>query len=287
MNIKEKGICILLSLSFHVLIFFLLLKVVPPVKFYLYRQVADVRIISSESIYIPRIAGLLEESPLPEQPSQSAPEELSDPGIVNLPQELSPEPGVVYLRNLAVLREARRTDLSGSVPSFDLVPSPKAKGGFSLGIEREKTSFEEKDQKEPSTKLDLSAYDSPALSSLPFNRIITRKGRDTKGRITKNLLDSMEGYDISPWVKGVLDKIRDMWILPPIDESIAIGELKIYVVFGKEGEVISMEIVESSDFDAFDQTAIRAIRSGAPFSPLPDDFPSERLEAFLVFQFNE
>ena len=287
-NIKERGISILVSLLFHVVILLLLIKIVPPVRVYLYRQVADVRIVSPERMYLPRIAGLSEETRTPGVLSQSmAYEEPSVPGIEDLPQVEPPEPGVVYLRNLAIGRDTERPDFSRTIPSFDLVPSPKTEGGFSLGIVRKQPGSEEMDEKDIPMDLDFSAYNSPAISSLRFNRVMTRKEGIPSGQFSQTVLGQQEGYDIAPWVKGVVDKIRNNWTLPPIDESLAIGEVKIHVIFGKQGELVSIKIVESSDFQAFDRTAIGAIHSGVPFPPLPDDFPSDRLEAYLVFQFNE
>ena len=279
-NIRERGVSILVSLLFHVAIIFLLIKVVPPVRVNLYRQVADVRIVSPERMYLPRIAGLSEEIQTSGELSQSIPnEELSVPDKEDLPQLESPEPGVVYLRNLAIGRDTERRDFSVTTPSFDLVPSPKTEDGFSLDIGQKQSESEE--------MLDLSEYNSPALSSLRFDRIMTRKGGISSRQLNRNVLGQQEEYDIAPWVKGVVDKIRNNWMLPPIDESLAIGEVKIHVIFGKQGEIISMKIVESSDFQAFDRTAMGAISSGVPFPPLPDDFPSDRLEAYLLFQFNE
>ena len=56
-NVKEKAFSILVSLVFHVTVVFLLVKIVPPVRVFLYRQVAEVRILSPEKVYYPRIAG--------------------------------------------------------------------------------------------------------------------------------------------------------------------------------------------------------------------------------------
>ena len=278
-NIKERGMSILVSLLFHAAILFLLIEIVPPVRVYLYRQVAEVRIISPERMYIPRIAGLSEETRISGELSKTETEEMpSVPGIEDRQQMESPEPGVVYLRNLAIGRDTEKSDFSRTKPSFDLVPSPLSEGGFSLGIDRKKPETAE---------MDLSEYDSPALSQMRFNRIMTHKGENPPSQLAHEVLNQQEGYDIALWVKGVVDKIRNNWTLPPIDESIAIGDVKIHVIFGKQGELVSLKIVESSDFVAFERAAMGAIRSSVPFPPMPDDFPSGRLEAYLVFQFNE
>lgn len=278
-NIKERGISILVSLLFHAAMLFLLVKVVPPVRVYLYRQVADVQILSPETMYAPRIQGN------PEL------EELSDrrEGII---QQVEPDPGTVYLRNLDTGRDTDKSshspDFYGTIPRFDLLPSSKREGSFSLGISRKESEHEEITEKEVRENPDFSKYYSPALKSLRFNRVTTRKGeRIPSARLSRNEFSLPDGCDITPWVKEVVDKIRNNWNLPPIEESIAMGEVKIFIVIGKQGNIVAMEVLKSSDFPVFDQTTTEAIRSSAPFPPLPDDFPLDLLEAYLVFQFNE
>jgi TonB family protein len=282
-NIKEKAFSILVSLVFHVTVVFFLVKIVPPVRVFLYRQVADVRILSPEKVYYPRIAGLSEETGTSGGlPASRPPEESVTTNIEGVQQPAAVEPGVVYLKNMTFGRAEEKPDASPAAPSFDLIPSPQAGGGFSLQINRKKTEADETE-----TKMDLSVYETPELSQVHFDRVLTRKGGRSSGQFAQDDRGQPIRDNIAPWVKGVVDKIRNTWIVPPIDESIAIGEVRIRVVFGKKGDLVSMAIMKSSNFETFDRTALGAIRSSAPFSPLPDDFPSARLEAFLVFQFNE
>jgi TonB family protein len=234
-------------------------------------------------MYIPRIAGLSDEIQTSRPSSQQMP--LGDLSVQEMAdvQTFEPDPGVVYLKNLDIGPNIEQTR-----ERFDLIPSPKSKGSFSLSIDRKKPEYEEQGEEAIRKDLDFSKYSTSALSSLRFNRIITNKeGGISSGHIDPDVSDQLEGYDITPWVKQVVDKIRNNWTLPPIDESIALGEVKILIIIGKKGNLVAMEIVESSDFQVFDQTTTWAIRSSAPFPPLPDDFPSERLEAFLVFEFHE
>ncbi len=281
--LKERGISILASLLFHAAILLLLVKIVPPVQVYPFRLVADVHIAPPETIYYPRIENLSAEFQTSGLLSpRASPEDLSIRAVEDLSAR-EPDPGVIYLRNLDMGREME-TDQE----LFNLVPSPKSKGGFSLGIDRRRLEPENRDEDENREVLDLSKYNSDVLSSLRFNRITTRRGeRIPSARLDQNAFNRQEAYDIAPWVKDVVDRIRNNWTLPPIDKSIAMGEVKIFIVFGKNGDLKGMEIVKSSDFPVFDQTTIEAIRSSAPFLPLPNDFPYDRLEAYLVFQFNE
>ena len=64
-------------------------------------------------------------------------------------------------------------------------------------------------------------------------------------------------------------------------------EMKIYISVKKNGELLDLEIMNSSVLVQFDETALEAVQSSLPFPPLPDEYPYEKLEALLVFQFNE
>ncbi|UCE40059.1 MAG: TonB C-terminal domain-containing protein [Candidatus Aminicenantes bacterium] len=268
----------LASVLFHMILLFFLIKLVPPVRVYLFRHAADVRIVEPKMVSFPRIEGSSEVHTSGSPSPQISSEDLSVRGTEDR-QQIAPNPGVVYLKNLNFGRAVEQT-----TESFDLIPSPKTEGRFSLDIGRKKPEHEEWVGEDTSKGLDFSRYDTPALSSLQFDRIITRKGR---GEMDADVSDQLKGYDITPWVKQVVDKIHNNWTPPPIVESISLGKVKILIIIGKMGNLVSMGIVESSDFPMFDQTTTAAIRSSAPFPPLPVDFPSERLEAVLVFEFHE
>lgn len=282
-RIKERGISLLASLFFHVVILFLFVRLVPPVRVYLFRHAADVRIVDPGIISFPQIAGD------PDTPSSGSPS--SQVSFVELPEEegggrqqVEPSPGVVYLKNLNL----GRTQVQAT-EKFDLIPSPrseKKEGNFSLSISRKDQDNPQLGEEENRVTPVFSAINAPALASLPFNRVIT----DRKGVMPSRQIDiahRLGEYNLSPWVKQVVDKIRNNWTPPPIDESIAIGKVKILFVVGREGNLIGLEIVSPSAFPFFDQTTTGAIRSSVPFPPLPADFPDERLEAYLVFEFHE
>jgi TonB family protein len=181
-----------------------------------------------------------------------------------------------------------RPEPLGTIPRFELVPSPKIERRFSLAIDRERKETEEPAGEDSRKDVDFSQFNSPAVDSLRFNHITTRRGeRIPTGQQNQMETDRPVGYDIAPWAKDVVDRIRNNWTLPPIDESIAMGEVKVFIAIGKQGSLIALEIVKTSEFSVFDRTTAAAIRSSIPFPPLPEDFPYDRLEAYLVFQFHE
>ena len=277
---KEKGISFLTSLLFHIFVLFVLIRIIPPVRVYVFRLAADVRIVEPGTISFPRIAGITETPSSESISSQISSENRSLQGT-GASQQVELSPGIVYLKNLHMGRIDTRT-----AEDFDLIPSAKSEGKFSLAIGRKAPQYEKKRNKGILATVDFSAFEAPALSSLRFNRVITdKKGITPTGGI--EISHQLEDYGLEPWIKQVVDKIRNNWTPVPIDESIAIGKAKIFFVVSKEGNVVDLEIVAPSPFPIFDQTTIQAIRSSAPFPPLPAGFPRKRLEAYLVFEFHE
>ena len=292
-EVKTKGISLIISLLFHAALIYLLLKVVPPVRFYLFQKVADVVIVSPDNIFFPPIGRYSAEPGNRGEPSREvSPETVSqNEGEASVSGER--HQGKVYLPNLSLgLDRQEREEVSypyEAVPEFHLDPAPKKKTGFSLGLSMEKSEKESTGMENAPKNLNLPRLVSTGLSSLRFNRVESKKSA-SQTRVTQTgqeRLNQKTDFDISPWAKEVVDKIRDNWIIPPIEESRARGVVKILVVIGKDGTLLALEILESSDFLLFDESASQAIRSSAPFHPLPDDFPDDQVETYLVFEFNE
>jgi len=258
-----------------------------------HEEVAEVHIVSPEEIYLPRIDRYLEEaeSPgaLPQERPMGTPSAVGEEGSI----DRKTEQGQVYLPDLSINQTVSRAEedqsFSGMVSEFRLDTSSGRKSNFTLGVGREKSEPTDRVEGEPKERLNISGYYSDSLSSIQFNRMKSRKGAGgirTSRRQQSEFMYS-ESFDISPWVKEVVDKIRNNWSIPPPRESVAIGEVKILIVVGKDGRLITLEILDSSDLPLFDEMAMEAIRLSAPFPPLPEGFPYESFEASLVFQFNE
>jgi len=290
---KLRGISLAISIFFHMAILFVLVKISPPVRIYLYPEVVEVRIVSPEKIYMPRIDRYLEASTTPEISPQGGLEEPSSPLGERRLGESEMGEGQVYMPNLNINKnmENVRKDrsFSGGMTPFRFTSSSGKTSNFTLRIRNKEFKPVDKSEGEPKDKLNLSGFDSGDLSSIQFNRIKSRKDiRGTRASgLEQSVFDSTEKYDISPWVKEVVDKIRDNWSIAPIKESLAMGEVKIFLSVSKNGELLHLEILNSSELVLFDETALEAVRSSLPFPPLPIEFPHEKLEALLVFQFNE
>lgn len=270
-----------------------MIKIVPPVRFYTLQKVTDVIIVSPDKTPFSPVGRYYAEAGKRDEPFREASPEAGpkDEERAAVGGEL--DHGEVFLPNLRLGQE-REERREASFPyaaasDFHLDPSPKEKTGFSLVLSLQKKEPERiTGDKEPK-KMDLFRFGSTWISPLRFKREDSRKtlrqNRDTQ--TVQAWPSPFSDFDISPWAKEVVDKIRNNWMVPPIEESRARGKVKIWVTIGKDGTLMGFEIVESSDFLLFDESAAQAVRSSAPFPPLPDDFPADRLETYLVFEFNE
>ncbi len=76
-------------------------------------------------------------------------------------------------------------------------------------------------------------------------------------------------YEIS-----LRNKIERNWSPPPLIK----GSSWVRVVIGRNGRILTTEIIESSGNSFFDQAALRAIYLSDPFPPLPDNYMRSNLE---------
>ena len=81
----------------------------------------------------------------------------------------------------------------------------------------------------------------------------------------------------------VFGMIRDAWENPVQSSSSLMTT--IYFRILKDGSIVETKVEKTSGLDLFDQTAVRAIISSAPFPPLPNEFSGEYLGIHLEFEY--
>ena len=81
----------------------------------------------------------------------------------------------------------------------------------------------------------------------------------------------------------VFGKIRDEWENPVQSSSNLMTT--IYFRILRDGNIVETKVEKTSGSDLFDQSAMRAIISGAPFPPLPNEFSGEYLGIHLEFEY--
>lgn len=101
-----------------------------------------------------------------------------------------------------------------------------------------------------------------------------------------NAFFDSRGYDITPWAKRMVYRVKKNWIFPPVSEYGLKGVVGIYLLIGRDGAIGNIYIRKTSGIRPFDQAAFNAIELSAPLPPLPDDFPHADLPAYFLFYYN-
>jgi TonB family protein len=97
-----------------------------------------------------------------------------------------------------------------------------------------------------------------------------------------------KGYDISPWARKVVAVINQNWfVFTGFDtgKTYHKKEVGITVTFTRDGNVVGAELKRPSYIQILDQSALNAVKLSAPFPPLPEQYPDERLTAFFLFKY--
>ncbi|MCP4216638.1 MAG: hypothetical protein GY765_18445, partial [bacterium] len=96
-----------------------------------------------------------------------------------------------------------------------------------------------------------------------------------------------KGFDISPWARNVIAKINSHWFIFP-NVYIANGSVVgVAITFTRDGGVTRVQIKRPSLSQPMDQSVLNAVNLSAPFPRLPEAFPHDRLEVFLLFNYYE
>ncbi len=105
---------------------------------------------------------------------------------------------------------------------------------------------------------------------------IARKDAGGPGSRTKRedaiTFDTNE-YRFKGYMSLLRNKIESIWVYPP-DEIAAghYGDLKIRFTIKKDGRLGAVELVRTSGHASLDRAAVKALRDGEPYWPLPDDW---------------
>ncbi|MBC7364073.1 MAG: TonB C-terminal domain-containing protein [Candidatus Aminicenantes bacterium] len=100
-------------------------------------------------------------------------------------------------------------------------------------------------------------------------------------------LASTYSYDINPWAEKVVNNIQAKWVLPELSVKPENRIISLLLHVDRDGQLIYLEIINSTANELLDQAALSAVKLSAPFPPLPTDFPGKILEFSLIFTYHE
>ncbi len=80
-------------------------------------------------------------------------------------------------------------------------------------------------------------------------------------------------YRYAGYMRKLKEKIEHIWVYPPEARARGLyGDLKIRFVIRKNGSLESVELVRTSGYKMLDDAAIKALKDGEPYWPLPDEW---------------
>jgi protein TonB len=82
-----------------------------------------------------------------------------------------------------------------------------------------------------------------------------------------------DDYRYAGYMRLLRQKIESIWEYPPEEAASGhYGDLKIRFTIKKDGRLSEIEIVQHSGYPVLDKAAVKALRDGEPYWPLPDDW---------------
>jgi len=162
-----------------------------------------------------------------------------------------------------------QSDNKNNLPSPPL--SSGAQGGSSGGVKKDspgRGSIPHPDTAGPSLREKL--FDKSIINEFAKRDIEKEEKKDTTFT-----LDTSE-YKFLIYNKRLKERIESIWMYPPDAAGGGIyGDLVLKFTIKKNGGLGAVELIRTSGHKNLDDAAIRALKDGAPFWPLPEEWGME------------
>jgi protein TonB len=199
------------------------------------------------------------------------------PRAVGVPKIQKPAPEIKGLKRQPAPHDASPGYLPALKGDSRYIPPPSSRldsglqegvpGGIGTGPAA-RGKIPEPDDTGPSLKEKL--FDKGIINDLAKRNIEKENKKDTSFTF-----DTSE-YKFLIYNKRLKERIESIWVYPPDAASQGIyGDLVIRFTIKKNGQLGSVEIVRTSGHKNLDDAAIRALKDGAPYWPLPNEWGME------------
>jgi protein TonB len=89
---------------------------------------------------------------------------------------------------------------------------------------------------------------------------------------------STQEYRYKAYMERLKQKIEGVWVYPrSAAEKGIYGDLVIQFTIRKDGSLAKAKVVRTSGYQELDEAAVKALRDGEPYWPLPAGWPEESL----------
>jgi periplasmic protein TonB len=195
----------------------------------------------------PRVPSTPKVKPFPQKPSLVAPPSLPEKGTGDIPEKTGrqtpspfPQPPITSPVEPRVGRQGREGIQQPELPSAPSLREKLFDKGVIQDFARRDQDKEETEKKEKTFSLDTSEY-----KFLIYNRRLK-------------------------------EKIESIWSYPPDAAAQGIyGDLVIRFTIKKNGRLGAVELVRTSGHKSLDDAAIKALKDGQPYWPLPENWGME------------
>jgi protein TonB len=113
-------------------------------------------------------------------------------------------------------------------------------------------------------------FDKNVIANLAKRDFEREEQKEKKEK--KFTLDTKE-YRFLLYNRRLKERIESIWVYPPYEaEHNIYGDLEIRFTIKKNGQLGAVELLRTSGHKSLDDAAIKALRDGAPYWPLPDEW---------------
>jgi TonB family protein len=112
------------------------------------------------------------------------------------------------------------------------------------------------------------------------------RGQNYSADGSYQILSDTKGYNFGDYMNGVLNKVRNNWLIPDSALYGRKGRVIIDFTIVKNGDVVDCHIVDESGERSLDGAAKAAIDISNPFQKLPSGFSGNELQLRVAFYYN-
>jgi protein TonB len=119
-----------------------------------------------------------------------------------------------------------------------------------------------------------------------INQIARKDTEEKKGDSGSPVTFDTKEYQFVGYMTKLRQKIESIWVYPPeAAEKGIYGDLRIRFTIRKDGRLGAVELVRTSGYKMLDDAAMKALKDGEPYWPLPDSWGknSYTIEGHFVY----
>ncbi|OGW26978.1 MAG: hypothetical protein A2X59_00245 [Nitrospirae bacterium GWC2_42_7] len=209
------------------------------------------------------------------------PEEVLKPEIKPVPLPPSPRKPIPSLPPQPYRPVPKLTPEKPVTPDFGKeTGKPLPEGKYP---EQRKEQYEHRESETEST-LKPGYSDREKIFDKGVIKDIIKKQSNKDGKEERSITFKTNEYRYVGYMRKFQEKIENIWVYPPEAAAKGIyGDLFIRFSIMKNGKLGKIELERTSGYQMLDDAAIKALKDGEPYWPLPDEWGMESMPIHVQF----